>query len=370
MKLLDRLLICSYLKSYFVCLTSLLGLYIIVDLFTNLDDFAHHHRGLAGVVETIVKYYGYKVPQIFDRLCEPIVLLAAMFTVAWVQRNNELLPLLSAGVSTRRVVRPVLVSASLMLAVSLLNQELVIPRVAEHLTASRTDIDGEKEMHVIQGGFEPNSIHIEGLTALRKELLVRDFDCSIPDTVAGGNPVTLHAKEARYVPPGKGLRSGGWLLTETTPAQLDAWNLPQRKVLEPINPGKYFLYTQSVDFDVLTRDRKWYQYASTARLLEELNKPDLTYLAPMAVLFHMRLTRPVLGLILVFLGLSVILRDQNRNVFISAGMCLALCAFFFTACFACQQLGNNDYLPPALAAWLPVLLFGPLAFVLFDAIHT
>ena len=45
----------------------------------------------------------------------------------------------------------------------------------------------------------------------------------------------------------------------------------------------------------------------------------------MAVMFHMRLTRPLLGLILVVMGLSIILRDQNRNVFISAGLCLLLC---------------------------------------------
>jgi lipopolysaccharide export system permease protein len=341
-----------------------------VDLFTNLDDFAHHHHGLQAVTVAVVKYYGYKVPQIFDRLCEPIVLLAAMFTVAWIQRNNELLPLLSAGVSTRRVVRPVLLSASLMLTVSLLNQELLIPCLGDRLTANRSDIDGDKETHLIQGGYEPNGIHIEGLSAFRKAQVVREFDCSIPDTVAGGNPITLHAKKAQYMKPGKKPHGGGWLLTETTPAQLDSWNLPPRGVLDPINPGKYFLHTQTVDFEVITRDRKWYQFASTSRLLDELNKPDLTYLAPMAVLFHMRLTRPILGLILVFLGLSVILRDQNRNIFIIAGLCLGLCAFFFAACFACQQLGNNDYVPPALAAWLPVLFFGPLAFVLFDAIHT
>jgi lipopolysaccharide export system permease protein len=51
-------------------------------------------------------------------------------------------------------------------------------------------------------------------------------------------------------------------------------------------------------------------------------------------------------------------------------MCLVLCGLFFTATFACKHLGENEYLSPALAAWLPVLLFGPLAFVLFDAAHT
>ena len=51
-------------------------------------------------------------------------------------------------------------------------------------------------------------------------------------------------------------------------------------------------------------------------------------------------------------------------------LCLGLGALFFGACFACKYLGDTEYLSPALAAWLPVIAFGPLAVVLFDAIHT
>src|SRR5688500_16238881 len=109
--LLDRYLVLSYVKAYAICLISLLGLYVVVDLFTNIDDFTGQNRSFTQVLEHIGAYYGFRVTEIFDKLCEVIVLLAAMFTVAWVQRNNELLPLLSAGVSTRRVLRPVLVCA-------------------------------------------------------------------------------------------------------------------------------------------------------------------------------------------------------------------------------------------------------------------
>src|SRR5688572_12192880 len=116
--LIDRQLIFNYLKSYLICLVSLLGLFIVVDLFTNLDTFTENKQTFQETMEHILKYYGLKTMQIFDRLCEAIVLMAAMFTVALMQRNNEMLPLLSAGVSTRRVVRPVLFSAFLMLGLS------------------------------------------------------------------------------------------------------------------------------------------------------------------------------------------------------------------------------------------------------------
>jgi lipopolysaccharide export system permease protein len=367
---LDRLMIRSYIKSYIICLISLLGLYIVVDLFMNVADFFHADEGLRAFLVNIGKYYGARSSTIFDRLSEMIVLLASMFTIAWVQRNNELLPQLSAGVSTQRVVRPVLLTACAMLTLATLNQELVIPRLSNVLSLNREDQQGAQDMPV-HPGYEPNGISIWGKLAIRKELMVCDFGCSIKPPIAPGNMISLQAKEARYIPPtpDEQPRTGGWMLTGTKGPDLDSW--VRTDVLEPIAPTKYFLKTQEVDFDTLTRDQhKWFYVASTWRIFQELGKSDVERLAPMAVLFHMRLTRPILGMILVFLGLSVILRDQNRNVFISAGLCLALCATFFGVCFSCQQLGDKEFLSPALAAWMPVMIFGPLAFVMFDAIHT
>ncbi len=363
-KQIDRLLVRGYLKAYFICLLSLVSLYVVVDLFTNLDEFTHNRHGLLAVAERIGMYYSFKITHIFDRLSEVIVLLAAMFTVAWMQRNNELLPLLSAGVSTRRVVLPVLGAATFMLVLAMLNQELVIPRLGTVLLMDKED--PEKDVKV-PGAYEPNGIHLEGGYANRKELTVRPFYCHIPDKIA---PNTLHlsAEEARYIPPGPGPRSGGWLVTGAEAVEFGDWDDPA--ILEKIDPGKFFLHTHDVDFEVIMRSSKWYTFASTLRLYQELQKPDSARLASMAVLFHTRLTRPLLGLILVLLGLSVILRDQNRNVFISAGLCVVLCGTFFAAFFTCKSLGDSDLLSPALAAWLPVLAFGPLSLVMFDAVHT
>jgi lipopolysaccharide export system permease protein len=366
MLLLDRLLIRSFIKSYVICLVCLLTLYVVVDLFTNLDDFTDQHNGLHDVLHHIAAYYGYKVTQIFDRLSEVIVLLAATFTVALIQRNNELLPLLSAGVPTRRVVFPVLVCACGMLGLSVANQELVISRIGNNLMNDRDDPEGKKDL-LVQGAYEPNGIHVEGRVAKREGLRVQKFFVVIPEHFAGYN-ISLSAEEARYVPPREGdPHSGGWLMTGTQPETLENWN---NRVLELIDPGKYFLRTQSVDFESVTRSRTWFVFASTARLRRELSKADAARMAAMAVLFHMRLTRPVLGLILVLMGLGVILRDQNRNVFISAGLCLLLCGLFFAAQFACKSLGDSEYVSPALAAWLPVLAFGPFSLAMFDAIHT
>jgi lipopolysaccharide export system permease protein len=364
--LLDRQMIYGYVKSYIVCLVSLLGLFIVVDLFTNLDDFTQQHRGMSDSMRHICLYYGNMTPRIFDRLCEAIVLLAAMFTVAMTQRNNELLPLLSAGVSTRRVVLPVLLAACGMLVTSVANQEIVLPNIDAFLVENRANPDGDKKLEV-KSVYDVNGVHISGYLADKKTQVVEKFFCVIPPRLGHDALVTLQAETATYIPPGDGDLTGGWMLNRTMPAELENWK--RHDILKPIDNGRYFLYSD-VNFQNAIRSKNWYIYMTTWQLLQEMDRPGNPQQAGLAVVFHQRLTRPVLGMILVFMGLGTILRDQTRNVFISAGLCLVLCAIFFGACLVCQYLGNNEHLSPALAAWLPVLGFGPLAFVMFDAVHT
>jgi lipopolysaccharide export system permease protein len=289
-----------------------------------------------------------------------------MFTVAMTQRNNELLPLLSAGVSTRRVVTPVLLSACAMMGLTVANQELVLPKVDVFLVENRANPNGEKQVEV-KGVYDGNGIHISGMQAFKKTQVVEKFFCVIPPKLGRDSLSTLMAETAHYVPPGEGEHTGGWMLSRTTPVEMENWT--RIDILEPIAPGRYFFRTD-VDFENAIRSKNWYVYMTTWQLLEEMNRPGNLQQAGLAVVFHQRLTRPILGILLVFMGLGTILRDQTRNIFISAGMCLLLCAVFFAAILTCQFLGNNEFLSPALAAWLPVLGFGPLAFVMFDAVHT
>ena len=365
LKHIDRLMIVGYFKSYIICLFSLLMLYIVVDMFMNLDEFVNQgSAGLQVVAVRIASWYGYRIPTLFDRLCEAIVLLAAMFTVALMQRNNEQVPLLSAGVSTQRIVSPVLCCASLMLTLTILNQEMLIPRISHQLANDRSDPGGEKES-TVRGGFEPNEVHIEGERAIRKNLTIKKFRVMIPEKV-GGNMLHITAEEARFHPsPGDAPR-GKWEMTGCSPRNLES--IPG--ILEVRDDSRYFLYTKAIDFDAMVRDPKWFTLASTRRLYQELQRPESTRLAAIAVMFHARLTRPILGMVLVLMGLSVILLDQTRNVIISAGFCLVLCGGFFAVIYTCKMLGDNEILSPALAAWLPVVGFGPFSLVLFDAVQT
>ncbi len=372
--ILDRQMVFSFVKAYLFCLISLMGLFIVVDLFMNLEDFTANRKDFQSVIRFIGTYYGYKSFQIFDRLCESVVLLAGMFTIAWMQRNNELLPLLSAGVSTRRAVQPVLLCAFAMMGLVVVNQEYALPNIDIFMVENRQNPDGAKETNV-KDAWDMNGVHLSGKHAIKKDGVVQEFVVIIPAAVGQGQMRYLHAREARYIPLQENdQRSGGWLLKNTNPPELSNWREDDDAVLTPLGDGGYFLKTKAVDLDTMVRVKNWTLYLPTWQILQELDRPNNTQrlLGDLAVVFHTRLTRPLVGIILVLLGLSVILRDQNRNIFLSAGFCLMLCVIFFASIFACKYLAQDDvkWISPALAAWLPVLVFGPASFVMYAEVHT
>ena len=174
------------------------------------------------------------------------------------------------------ILYPILFGATLMVGLGVVNQELVIPRVADALLADRTDQSGNKII-AVQGAFEPNLVHIDGERAIRNGLEVSPFYVTLPEQMTG-TLVHLSAKRASYLP------ARAWLLEETVPPTME--NPPP--ILESTDPGRYYLKVQEVDFDVLTRNKNWYMFAATNRLRKLLYRADGRPQPAIAVLFHMR----------------------------------------------------------------------------------
>ena len=367
---LDRMVLLSFFRSYAIVSTSLLSLYVVLDLFTNIDKFGRGD-GMVGVATHIFAYYSTQITLIFDRMAESITLLAAMFTVSWMQRNNEMLPQLSAGIPTRRVVLPVLVGAMITLTFGPLNQEFIIPEIADRLAAPKDDLEGAKAISLM-GAYDPSGVHIEGLAGFRNDRKVIRFYATFPEALPNGQPspsgmVHVQADEAIYFPPGPGDLTGGWELKNTQPATFDG---PLPLNLKMIDPGHFFLKTVDTDFDAVSRGSSWFLFAPSVKLQELLSRAEPRRQSKIAVLFHMRITRPLGGMLLVLLGLSVILHNPNRHVFISSGLCLGISLGFNVLQLLFKFLGDAGYVSPPLAAWVPVLIFGPLTLASVDAIHT
>ncbi len=89
------------------------------------------------------------------------------------------------------------------------------------------------------------------------------------------------------------------MLTNTVPETFSD-KIPTNLTI--LGPGRCFLKVDTADYDTVSRGGTWYVYASTSRLQEMLTGAEPRRQVKMAVLFHTRITRPLVGCLLVLLG--------------------------------------------------------------------
>lgn len=388
MRILDRERYWAFFKAFVICFVSLVGLYIVIDAFTNFDEFVEVTESTGPLLRHMGRYYLVRVSLFFDRLCGVITMMAAIFTVTWLQRNNELLAMLAAGVSAQRVVRPVLVGAVFVSAAAAANQELIIPRISDELQRTPDD-DGVRKVKVSMRR-DVNAIEVRGESGFRAERTVERFEATLPHD-RFGRTLTLSGEQARYIPPTDTTSPmrGGWLVrgARIGPGELEVENEllteidesdlakfpPPRGKLE-VGGTTYFLKSDAT-FTAVTRSSDWYLFAPSVDLLRVLGEPNETpEMVPVGVALHARIIRPFLSLTLLALSLPLVLGGEGRNMFINLGLSLGTSAVFYGVTFMAQYLGNNpgrnNVLSPTMAAWLPLFLFGTIAVARWDSIRT
>ncbi|MCJ7544604.1 MAG: LptF/LptG family permease [Phycisphaerae bacterium] len=117
---------------------------------------------------------------------------------------------------------------------------------------------------------------------------------------------------------------------------------------------------------LLRRSSRWLEYMSSTQLAEVIRMRRVPDTDVALLVRHSRMTDPINNLIMLLLALPFILSRERRDVKASASLCLLMVGAFYAFVHLCRYVG----LPPSLAAWLPTMLFGPVAVLMLDSVKT
>jgi lipopolysaccharide export system permease protein len=369
MRIIDRYLLRQFVGTFLICFLSLTGVYVVFDAFTNLEAFLHCAKG-GQLLRLMGWYYGFQSIFFFDRTSSLLVLMSAMFTVAWIQRHNEMTALMAAGISRIRIVAPVLVAAAVVTAAAAANREAIMPRFKDQLAQRPADLqDDAVDDLSLQRDYQTD-ILFQGRAAYANQSRIEKPDFLLPPTLSEYGS-RLSADDAYYRPP-SGNRPGGYLLCGVREPK----NLAKKASLKlegsPViitprdadwlGPQQCFVVSE-VTFAQLNGGRGFRIFASTAELIRALRNRAMDYGADIRVTIHARIVQPLLDLTLLFLGLPLVVSRESRNVFMAIGLCIGVVGLFLAVVIGCQQLGASGLpgFPPALAAWTPLMIFVPAA---------
>ena len=389
LSILDRYVIRSILFSYLVCAVALVGLTTVLDAFSRIKDFmeaAHAPAGPGlGVLSVMLQYYSARLPVFFYTISPAIMLAAAMFCMAQLNKNNELVPMRASGISLFRTLSPVFLFAIVVTGLLIVNQEKVIPALVAKIKYTESLLEGgstsifdDLDLDDETGNNWDIPRYKKGEDIMEGILLISAY---YPETHL--TKVHVTAASAKW----KRTKTDGvprWHLSNGTETRYDEIGtrigadeggydarfdedgyvvlLATEKSDDP-----FHIVSNLRPVDITPEDTSvLYQASSTLRRLyaSDPSRSDI------AVTLHSRWAFPLSNLILLLLGLPFVLGTESKGTFGGLVICVIICAAFYGINALCTELGKEATLSPAAAAWLPIALFGPLGIFLFDGVRT
>src|SRR5881398_3981452 len=348
MRLLDRYVIRNFVQVYVYCIAGFISIWLIFDVSDNISTFIDEHISFL----LAVRYYATQVPQVFIILLPVSLLLALLFTLGRMSRSNEIVSMLTAGVSLPRVLLPLIGIGLLTVAATMaLNYSL-----APHSELARKSFLSEAQSRpgrYIQGQIFRN--RTDSRTWFIQNFLPRSNtfnNVQVLQQDANDNIVTNYvATRAFYRPETK-----TWDLENVRVAHYDAAG---NIIDEQIYPSLKIEHWSETPFRLGSANERA-EFLSLPELREYLHfNADFpaTLLAPFRTHFQYRFALPWTCLVVVCIAAPLGIGYSRRGVLssVAAAVVLVFSNNFLTHLFL--ALGEGDRISPWVAAWTPNILF-------------
>ncbi|MFN0009206.1 MAG: LptF/LptG family permease [Planctomycetota bacterium] len=369
---LDRYIGGLFLTSYATALFLVVGLFLILDMASNLDDYLEPWPDGSRASNIVIAwYYLLDLPFLFLQVAPFVTLVAGLFTVSKLLKFNETVAILSAGVSSWRLLAPVFLLGSLSGVLMFGVREACSSLLASPRDALRHVLE-EKSTDLVYSNLWVRDLNGSAvrLDEFRPSDTVAAASGAIekaPPRVDGLEAIlrsqshwsSIQAVSAEFLPRGSemGWKLEGGLHEEVAGSQ-------RTEAVEWLD-GFEFTPELAVTY-WRARENPLELSFSEVRELSRRNPDDVVY----QTLTQYHLTFPLANLVLLLVGIPLLMRRDRSRATEGIATGAILCVFYFGADFVLRNLGLQGSLDPLLAAWLPVLAFGSLGLVLYDSMKS
>ncbi len=373
MTIFDRYLIRRFLHVFAIGFISMFGLYVVMDGFTNVDNFQAlcPGEGVGMVLQVMARHYMFQSCDFFSQIGPILVVVSTMVVFGLLQKHSEIYPVLSAGVPTFRLMYPIMTISGVMLLLIALNQELLIPRIVHQLQKPQEfQLGGVRKVTPVSDVTTNILITAQELNLTEKRLNQAEFVLPIPDIAE--ETTTIKAACAERLP-ATASRPAGWLLHDAQPPwdELQLSSKGKQVVYSTLEPGQLFVRSE-IELDQFYDQKTNQRLLSTVEVIDRLKMPAATSgaFSQLALTLHKRLTSWMVTLLAVTLTIPLIVRKEKLSLVGNLAMCVAVLALVLGVTEGSYYLGRAHLLTLDLAAWLPIIFCGGLSACLSTKVQT
>ncbi|MHC4632151.1 MAG: LptF/LptG family permease [Planctomycetota bacterium] len=366
MKILDKYVVKNFLIGYAIAFCVLIGLRIIIDLFVNLDEFTESPElGAPAVIKNILIFYGLNSTLYFRDFAGMITVVAASFSFGKMVRLNELVAVMASGVSLQRVIVPIVLLALLLTGLLVIDQEFIIPPLADQLARRHNDIPGEKSYNVWFIGDGNGSLIcsqsfvVKTSTLHKPTILLRRKKTGSEIWELIGR---IDADRAVY-----NSETGRWDLING--------RFTEKGSIKGAKPIAFYasdLTSKEIPARIESEHKTFLSWRQLAVLVAQAEQGKIKDLRQLLSQKHFRVTKPLINLAMLMVCLPILVCRDPKSTKSATMISFAMVGVCFIATFICEMLAPeaSDFYRIGFWAWMPVLVFLPIAFIKLDSMKT
>ncbi len=415
MKIIDRYILKGFAFSFMVVFLSMISLAIVVDMVINLDEHmkmvpekqnkaaaadSGAEQAAAGspgagqqqaaeadakssgggvdpvlLVRHIALYYFYRSFEYFQWLAGAVTLIAAAFAMARLNKTNELIAFKASGVSVYRVFWPIILCGMFISGLYVINQQLIMPQFVNELSSKRGSLgsDEMKVSYVVDDQaaliyaprYIPSQRAMFGNVPQDSQLRYDPVRIIQRDPTSGETLHFIEAHAAFHDP-----ANGGWRLEKGV--RFKAGKVGDDVPDGPLQGEPVNFYATNITPSFIERhaNADAYEYLSYRSLNRMLRHRAAVNADVVAVAMHKHFSKPLLNLLLLLLGLPLVVGREGKNYMVSVMLCMGIFILVLASDFIASEFGMSGHVPPVLGAWLPVLIFTPVAIISLQRTQT
>ena len=359
MKLLDVYILKSFVRNLLFALLAFVAIFILVDLFENLDKFID--KGLK--LSIISQYYLYFIPEIVKLILPISILLASLFTTSKFVNFAEMIAYQSAGMSIYRFILPIFIFGIFLTGFNIYFNGWLVPQANTSKFRFEREVLGKNltagVMHhlyfqesegrmISMEAFEENNSKSSNVSIQKfnKNELVFRFDAK--------NMIWDDAKQ-------------DWKLTDGMKRVFN--DTTQAKETLELIAEKYM--KDYPELNGITLSPVIIKKKQTKP--DEMNLTDLENfivneektgqdVVKTKVDYYSRISFPFSSLVTIIFGVSISTNRRKGGAALQFGISLMVSFVYLGFVKISQVFGYNGDLPPVLTAWLANIVFSIVAF--------
>lgn len=351
--ILDWYIIRKFIGTYIYAILLIISIAIVFDFNENLSKFTQYHAPWRAIV---FDYYANFIPY-YSNLFSPLfVFIAVIFFTSKLAGNSEIIAMLAAGVSIRRLMRPYMISCVLIAGLTFYLNSFVIP----HGTVIRQNFESLYRNSKKNTSAENVQLYV----AKNTTAYIQHYDNQYK---RGYGFSLVKIKDKKIVSHMTAMEIQYDTVADTKfHWRLSNWKMRTLKGLkEHIQSGASkdtVLLMEPTDL-VYSKDQQ--ETFTSPELLDYISKQTSRgsgNVVQYEVEFHKRIAMSFSSFILTIIGLSLSSRKRKGGMGLYLGIGLALSFSYIMLQTVSSTFAIQADTPPLLAAWIPNIIFAVIAY--------